>query len=70
MPAAYEGTDSISYRVSDLSLKNAAFYNTISLKEGALMSENKLLALSFEFAVAVVNLVDSVTVPKSSYMTD
>ena len=34
------------------------------------MSENKLLALSFEFAVAIVNLVDSVTAPKSSYMTD
>ena len=25
--------------------------------------------LSFEFAVAIVNLVDSVTAPKSSYMT-
>ena len=34
------------------------------------MSENKLLDLSFEFAVAIVNLTDSVTVPKSSYMTD
>ena len=34
------------------------------------MSENKLLELSFEFAVAIVNLVDGVTVPKSSYMTD
>ena len=34
------------------------------------MSDNKLLALSFEFAVAVVNLVDGITVPKSSYMTD
>ena len=34
------------------------------------MSENKLLDLSFEFAVAVVNLADSVTAPKSSYMTD
>lgn len=32
------------------------------------MSENKLLDLSFEFAVAVVNLVDNVTAPKSSYM--
>lgn len=31
------------------------------------MSENKLLNLSFEFAVAIVNLVDGVTVPKSSY---
>ena len=34
------------------------------------MSENKLLDLSFEFAVAIVNLVDGVTTPKSSYMTD
>ena len=34
------------------------------------MSENKLLDLSFEFAVAIVNLVDSVSAPKSSYMTD
>lgn len=34
------------------------------------MTENKLLDLSFEFAVAVVNLVDGVTTPKSSYMTD
>lgn len=32
------------------------------------MSENKLLDLSFEFAVAIVHLVDSVTAPKSSYM--
>jgi four helix bundle protein len=35
-----------------------------------MMSENKLLDLSFEFAVAIVNLVDGVTTPKSSYMTD
>ena len=34
------------------------------------MSENKLIDLSFEFAVTIVNLVDGVTVPKSSYMTD
>ncbi|MBQ9133790.1 MAG: four helix bundle protein [Clostridia bacterium] len=34
------------------------------------MPENKLLDLSFEFAVAVVNLVDGITAPKSSYMTD
>lgn len=37
------------------------------------MSENKLLELldlSFEFAVAIVNLVDGITAPKSSYMTD
>ena len=34
------------------------------------MSENKLLDLSFEFAVAIVNLVDGVTAPKSSFITD
>ena len=33
------------------------------------MPENKLLDLSFEFAAAIVNLVDGVTLPKSSYMT-
>ncbi len=40
------------------------------MKEDAIMSENKLLDLSFEFAVAIVKLVDGVTTPKSSYMTD
>lgn len=34
------------------------------------MSENKLVDLSFEFAKDVVNLVDSIQAPKSSYMTD
>ena len=34
------------------------------------MSGNKLLDLSFEFAVAIVDLVDGVKTPKSSYMTD
>ena len=34
------------------------------------MSENKLLDLSFKFAVAIVELVDNVKSPKSSYMTD
>ena len=34
------------------------------------MSDNKLLDLSFEFAVAIVDLVDGVKAPKSSYMTD
>ncbi len=29
------------------------------------MAENKLLDLSFKFAVAIVNLVDGVTVPMS-----
>ena len=34
------------------------------------MSDNKLLDLSFEFAVAVVNISDSIKTPKISYMTD
>lgn len=34
------------------------------------MSDNKLLNLSFELAVCIVNLTDNVTVPKSSYMVD
>ena len=34
------------------------------------MSENKLLDLSFEFAVAIVNVVDNVKTAKSAYMTD
>ena len=34
------------------------------------MPENKLLDLSFEFAVAVVNLVDGISFPRSSYMSD
>ena len=34
------------------------------------MSENKLLDMSFQFAVMIVNLVDGIKVPKSSYMTD
>ena len=84
MPSAYEGTDiisylrskyiirlcRISYRVSDISLKKIPVYYIMQEKEGAFMSENKLLDLSFEFAVAIVNLVDGVTAPKSSYMTD
>ncbi len=32
------------------------------------MSENKLVDLSFEFAERIVNLVDKIDVPKSSYM--
>ena len=84
MPAAYEGTDiisclrskyiirqrRISYRDSDISLNSVTSCGIMSLKEGAFMSENKLLDLSFDFAVAIVNLVDGVTAPKSSYMTD
>ena len=34
------------------------------------MSDNKLLELSFDFAVNIVRLVDGVNTPKSSYMID
>ena len=34
------------------------------------MADNKLLDLSFDLAVTIVNLVDSISIPKSSYMTD
>ena len=47
-----------------------SFYAILSVKEGVIMSDNKLLDLSFEFAVAIVELVDGVKAPKSSYMTD
>ena len=84
MLLAYEGTDiilylqskyiirqcRISYHASDISLKSKMICDIIFVKWGAFMSENKLLDLSFEFAVAIVNLVDGVTAPKSSYLTD
>ena len=34
------------------------------------MQENKLVDLSFEFAKSIVNLVDNIKMPKSSYMID
>ena len=64
------GDSRISFCASDISLKKVIFYSIMSLKEGAFMPENKLLDLSFEFAVAIVNIVDGVTASKSSYMTD
>ncbi len=35
-----------------------------------MLQENKLVELSFEFAKIIVNLVDNVKMPKSSYMLD
>ena len=54
------GISRISYCVSNISFNGW----------GLFMSENKLRTLSFEFAVVVVNIVDSVKMPKSSYMID
>ena len=34
------------------------------------MSDNKLLDLSLEFSVVIVDLVDHINVPKSAYMTE
>ena len=53
---------------SGISLKSKTKYAMLFTKEGATMSDNKLLDLSFEFAVAIVNLADNITAPKSSYM--
>ena len=77
------GTDIISYCKASISyglpyivsrqryiMKSIMLYGIILSKEDAFMSENKLLDLSFEFAVAIVNLVDGVTAPKSAYMID
>ena len=33
------------------------------------MPDNKLVDLSFDFAVCVVDMIDNITVPKSTYMT-
>ena len=60
----------ISYRIGDISLKKTTFYGIMQGKQGSFVSDNKLLDQSFELAVATVNLVDGVTAPKSSYMTD
>lgn len=77
MPLAYEGTDVISCLRSEYIIlhqqyiienQNRLLYNHD--EKSAFMSENKLLGLLFEFAVAIVNLVDGITAPKSSYMTD
>ena len=68
------GTHRITYHSEAASLitylPNKLIYDIMQEKEGAFMTENKLLDLSFQFAVAIVNLVDGVTAPKSSYMTD
>ena len=34
------------------------------------MQDNKLVDLSFEFAKSIVNLVDNIKAPKSSYMIE
>ncbi len=34
------------------------------------MSENKLAGLSFDFAKSIVELVDGIKTPRSSYMVD
>ncbi len=34
------------------------------------MSDNKLLDLSVEFAISVINLADNIKTPKSSYLID
>ena len=71
-----KGTDIISYLRTQIyhtacriSYRHRR-YIIIDNKRRFSMSENKLLDLSFDFAVAIVNLVDNIHMPKSSYMTD
>lgn len=45
-------------------------YIILEYIRGVVMTENKLLRLSFELAVLIVNLVDNIKVPQSSYMTN
>ena len=45
-------------------------YRCYNCKWGEIMSDNKLLNLSFEFAASIVSLADSIKIPKSSYMID
>ena len=47
----------------------ANYYDKIQV-EAMAMQENKLVDLSFEFAKNIVNLVDNIKAPKSSYMID
>ncbi len=54
---------------SDISLTNACSFYILSF-EVILLSDNKLVDLSFELAKSVVCLVDNIKTPKSSYMLD
>ena len=62
MPAAYAGTDIMSH------FHEVKIYHFVV--GGIIVSYNKPLDLSFEFAVMVVNIVDRVKLPKSSYMIE
>ena len=46
----------------------ALYYLLAALEE--MMTDNKLLDLSFEFSVLIVKIVDDITVPKSSFMVN
>ena len=66
----YHAKNSYIISQGDISLTIKFICVKIWLKEGVFMTDNKLLDLSFEFSVAIVELVDSINAPKSSYMTD
>lgn len=74
---AYEGTNIISCLRSKYITSRQRYIIDVHEKRWydyherrCFYAQNKLLDLSFQFAVAIVNLVDDVTAPKSSYMTD
>ena len=68
---AYEGTD-ISYSGSCISFGAAEHHiaSAIYHLKGVNQVENKLVDLSFEFSVAIVQLIDNIQTPKSAYMID
>ena len=59
----------ISYRVCDISLTRPHAYFMLT-SEVIPVQENKSVDLSFELAKSIVGLADSISTPKSSYMTD
>ena len=54
---------------SDISLTSLCFFCILNY-EVVLLSDNKLIDLSFDFAKSIVSLVDNIKAPKSSYMID
>ena len=53
----------------DISLTTLCLFSILNY-EVVLLSDNKLVDLSFEFAKSIVDLVDGIKTPKRSYMLD
>lgn len=75
MPAAHWETDIISFLRSKNIMRPKTYITSrkryiIPFVGGVSMPENPLVELSFEFALTIIKLSDTVTMPKSSYMLD